>query len=305
MNCPTGHRVRLGRRTRHRRRRTLRRVAFSFLLFSAIALVAWRFLPEYLGPLLHSSRTSASAWQNGNPHDKLAFAAGQAHGKRRWVPKSRLYYPYSVIPGGAQDTAELRLAAAQDRTIARHFEFLDWNRAQVITLNKGRMAYLSYRIGDQVFWTKKRVWIPRGEKVISDGKIMARTRCGNRVEEMAMPAVSAQEPDPEKFEQPLLADGSSVRGPIPANFESSLRGPEGPTLIAEGPPPLSPLPGGILFPVGPPIGVCELKHLDSEDQKKCRPKPPPPAIPEPSTILLLASGVAGVLWRYRARLQKA
>ncbi len=305
MNDPSGRRVRLGRRSRHRKRRALRRIAFLSLVFSAAALFAWRFLPEYLVSLSRPSRASANGWQNGNAREKLALAAGQPRGKRRWVPKSRLYYPYSVVPGGVQDPADLRLAAAEDRVVARHFAQFNWDRAQLISLNKGHMAYLSYRIGDQVFWTKKRVWIPRGEKLISDGKIMARTRCGNRVEEMAQPAISTEEPDPAKFEQPLLADGSSVRGPIPVNFESSLRGEEGPSLIAEGPPPLAPLPGGILFPIGPPISACELKHLDEQDEKKCRPKPPPPAIPEPSTIALLTTGLAGVLWRYRGKLQKA
>jgi hypothetical protein len=268
-----------------------------------VALFAWRFLPEYLGPFHRSSRASTNSWQNGNAREKLALAAGQPRGKHRWVPKRRLYYPYSVVPGGVQDPDDLRLAAADDRVIARHYADFNWDRARVVRLSNPRMVFLSYRIGDQVFWTKKRVWLPRGEKLISDGKIMARTRCGNRVEEMAQPAISAEEPAAEKFEQPLLADGSSVHGPIPANFESALRGPEGPPLVAQGPPPLGPLPGGALFPIGPPIDICDLKH--DKDKKKCRPKPPPPAIPEPGTIILMTSGLAGVLWRYRGKSKKS
>ena len=42
----SGRRVRLGMRSRHRKRRMLRRIAATFLLFCAASLVAARFLPE-------------------------------------------------------------------------------------------------------------------------------------------------------------------------------------------------------------------------------------------------------------------
>jgi hypothetical protein len=303
----SARRVRLGMRSRHRKRRMLRRIAVSFLLFCAVSLFAARFLPEYLRPLFRSSRASNSEWQTGNAREKLAFLAGQSRPKRQSVPKNRVYYPYSVIPGGLQDPDDLRLAAAGDRAIGQHYADFQWERAHLVRLNEPRMMFLSYRIGDKIFWTKKRVWLPRGEKLISDGKILARTRCGNRVEEKAQPATSAEEPAAEKFDQPMLVAGSSIHGPIPANFESSLRGPEGPMLIAEGPPPLGPMPGGVLFPIGPPIDVCSLKDPQNENEKKkCRQTPPPPpAIPEPGTFVLLASGVAGVLCRYRGSRRKA
>jgi hypothetical protein len=298
--------VRLGRRSRHRRRRALRRFAIFFVAFGFLALVSWRFLPDHPLSISYSSPTPSTSWEKNNPHDALSVLAGQPRSKGHWVPRNRLSYRHSVIPGGVKDPDELRVAMA-DHAVARHFAGFNWNRARVITLQQPRMVFLSYRMGDRILWTKKRVPLQRGEKLISDGKISARTKCGNRVEEAAQPEVSDEEPAAEEFDQPILADGSAIHGPIPANFESSLRVPEGPALIAQGPPGLAPLPGGILFPIGPPIDVCGLREKDNDgdpDNKKCRPKPPPPAIPEPSTLILLSSGVACVLWRYRSRLQR-
>ena len=300
----SGRRVRLGMRSRHRKRRMLRRIAATFLLFCAASLIAARFLPEYLRPLFRSSQSSTNEWQKGNTREKLAVLAGQSRAKRQSASKNRLYYPHSVIPGGLVDPDDLRLAAAGDRVVGQHYSNFQWERAHLVTLNEPRMMFLSYRIGDRVFWTKKPMWLPRGERLISDGKMMARTRCGNRVEEKAQPATSAEEPAAEEFDQPMLAAGTAIHGPIPADFESALRGPEGPMLIAGGPAPLASIPGGVLFPIGPPIDVCSLRDPSEEQKKKCRQPPlPPPAVPEPGTFVLLASGVAGVLCRYRGRLR--
>jgi hypothetical protein len=307
VNDQSGRRVRLGRRSRHRRRRALRRLAIFVVSIGFLSLVIWRYLPTHLYFRSHQAQSAVSSWEKQNPHDNLALLAGQPRHKNHWVPRSRLFYPYSVIPGGVKDPDELRVAMA-DRAVARHFSGFNWERARLITLNQPRMLYLSYRLGDRIFWTKKRVSLGRGERLITDGKISARTRCGNRVEAAAQPDVSDEEPSEAELEDPFVADGSAIHMPVPANFESALRAPEGPALIAQGPPPLSPLPGGILFPIGPPVDVCGLKDKENDgdaDDKKCRPKPPPPAIPEPGTWILLSSGAMGIFWRYRNRLRKA
>lgn len=303
MNDPSRRRIRLGRRSRHRRRRLLRRIAFGAILFAGFVLTSLTYFPQTLSFLHRTSAQPVTAWEVGNPREGLALLAAQQAPKHHWVRKVRPVYPYSVIPGGVQDPDDLRLAAAEDRAVKDHFSLFRWERARIIQLHKAAMMHVSFRLGNQIFWTKKKIRIPAGEKLITDGKIMARTRCGNRVEEMAQPAITDQEPAAEKFEQPMMADGSAMHGPIPTNFESSLRGPEGPPLMAQGPPALSPLPGNVLFPIGPPVDVCGLKK--DEDKKKCRPKPPPPAIPEPSTLVLLTSGLTGVYLRYRRKAAKA
>ncbi len=44
-----------------------------------------------------------------------------------------------------------------------------------------KLVYVSYRIGNKVFWTKHKLALRKGEAMLSDGTNMARTRCGNRI----------------------------------------------------------------------------------------------------------------------------
>ena len=52
-----------------------------------------------------------------------------------------------------------------------------------VRLTLARTVYLSYRIGNHIYWTRRRITLHKGEKLITDGTITARTRCANRVEE--------------------------------------------------------------------------------------------------------------------------
>lgn len=94
---------------------------------------------------------------------------------------SRKVFPYSVIAGGAESAEELKAAAAMDPVVARHYADFDMGRARRVTLDTPRLVYVSYRIGNKVFWTKNKLTLPKGEAMLSDGRNMARTRCGNRV----------------------------------------------------------------------------------------------------------------------------
>ena len=92
----------------------------------------------------------------------------------------------------------------------------------MVRLVLARTAYVSYRIGNKVYWTRHRVTLKKGETLITDGKITARSRCGNRVEEVPQQATSSAEPPVAKFEEPVMpATGTAVAGP-PLPFESAL-----------------------------------------------------------------------------------
>jgi hypothetical protein len=230
-------------------------------------------------------------------------------------------YPYSVIPGGVRTPQDLHEMSQHDRVVARHFAGFDFQRAKVVELDQAKLVYLSYRIHDQVFWTRKQIRLRKGEKLITDGKITARTRCANRVSVLPQRAVSPEEPLAERFEEPMVGGGSAVQMAFPGNFDSALLtrpeppgfGPEGPSLGS----PFGPTGGGG-FPgfFSPPLpaGSCETaaqeaaeeKHEkplgivdDEKKEKLCAPGRPPAPVPEPGTILLVSSGITGIYLRYR------
>ena len=86
----------------------------------------------------------------------------------------RVIYPYSVIPGGVRNSAELRNAVAHDDTVAQHYADFNLRNARVMQLRETRAVFVSYRIGSRIFWTKNRLNLPAGETVVTDGEHMAR-----------------------------------------------------------------------------------------------------------------------------------
>ena len=71
-------------------------------------------------------------------------------------------YPYSVVPGGLRDAGALRTAVAGDRAVARHFSHFDFANARLERIGEHREVYVSYRIRDTIFWTRKKVLSARG-----------------------------------------------------------------------------------------------------------------------------------------------
>jgi hypothetical protein len=121
----------------------------------------------------------------------------------------RKIYPYSVIPGGAYSGEELALARRIDRVVADHYSDFETGAVAVRTLPQDRYFYVSYRKSDRVYWTANKRRVPKGEMLLSNGKHLARTRCGNRLSEAPQLPVAA--------------------GPQPT--ETALNGPEVPAGI--------------------------------------------------------------------------
>ena len=64
-----------------------------------------------------------------------------------------------------------------------------------MTLTDDRFEYVSYRVQNQIYWTKNKLRIPKGELLLSDGHNYARARCGNRLsDQQHKSAASAHEP---------------------------------------------------------------------------------------------------------------
>jgi hypothetical protein len=267
----------------------------------------------------------------------LAYNYGQAHGSSTvwnvstalkpaptdsdWLAPTpefaktdRVLYPYSVIPGGVENSAELRNAVSHDEVVARHYSDFDLREVRVTRLQEARAVFVSYRVGGQIFWTKNKLTLPAGETVVTDGEHMARTRCGNRISAVPIGPVLNPEPSPEAMEIPadgglLAASESSPELPlavppmtaivVPPQTPASIFVPITPPLFPIGGTPSSPgIPTG---PLPPPSG--------SPTPPSGPPYPPPPPVtppaistPEGSDLLMLAVGSACV-WLLRKKVR--
>jgi len=305
----SGRRVRRG----HTRRRRVRRLLLTLVFVVLVGLVARRTAPLWSSWFVKPQvDPQASFWRAGNPSQELAILAA-ASASVPFATTPRIVYPYSVVPGGVHSPEELFELSQHDPAIGRHYEGFDFRHARVIELDEPRLVYLSYRIGNNIFWTHKKVALRKGEKVITDGKMTARTRCANRVSDTAQKAISPEEPPAEKFEEPFLAGGSATEVPFPESATRSFSG-----LGAVGPPTLlsanrgyPPIWGVGLPPVAPPpVPGCPptTKGHEPVDEKPTKNKPcssgggtkPPPTVPEPGTLLLISSGLAAIYWRSRS-----
>ena len=314
MNASGDGRIVRRRRSWYRRRLRLQRTLIATGMLLLLAAVCWRSAARHFAlPTVHPSQILPdSFWARGDIRNKLSLMAARAGARPASSQSRRGTYPYSVIPGGVRDAADLREIAARDYVVARHFARFEYNHARLIRAREAREVYLSYRLRDRIFWTRKQVHLRPGELLITDGKITARTRCGNQVSENSQPEVSDEEPAEEVLDQPvaeieLIGPSLPIRA-VPAR--PSLPG-------AEPQPPSAPqlFAGGFHFPLVPfgvpiPSGICEtaaqeqweLGHGVVDDEKKekhCRPRHKHPVVPEPATVVLISSGLAAMYWRYR------
>jgi len=232
----------------------------------------------------------------------------------------RPIYPYSVISGGVRSGHELKAAAEQDPVVALHYAGFDYAHARLVQLLTERSVYLSYRIGKRVYWTRRRVKLHKGETLLTDGKMTARTRCANRVEEAPQQESSNMEPPAAKFDEPLMPAIGTGLATAPVPFRTSLE-------RASVAPPLSvydPIGGGSWTPFAPPSlpNVCGISGTKKPGAKGTAIASSATAhtgkgknknidvcgggstseVPEPSTWVLMITGMAGLLWRARHRL---
>ena len=266
---------------------------------------------QHLGAsVFHASRLTGPDPQASEANQNI-LALTQQESLRQI--ESRPVYAYSVVPGGVRDVSELKWVAEHDPVVAEHYAGFDYDHAQIEVLKATLTAYVSYRIGKKVYWMRRPVSLKKGESVITvHGKVRARARCGNRVEEVPQQATSTAEPPAAKFEEPTHpATGTAMAGP-PVPFQSALL--NRPELPGLGPaPPLSlydPFVNEMWVPISPPplpsvCGVGKNKNgsvITTTGKKgKGNPCGPGGEVPEPDTWLLVGTGLAAMLGMARYR----
>jgi hypothetical protein len=215
-------------------------------------------------------------------------------------------YPYSVIPGGAYSSDELHYANQTDAVVRAHYATFNLKLAHVVQLTDDRFQYASYRIKDQIYWTRKKLRIRKGEYLLTDGVAFARTRCGNRLSEAPQVPVSPKEPAVALLSMP----------PIRPEMLPALELAQAPPLgeVAETSPRLAPvlpnsseaipvteaalppnLPQPPIFPLVPPVTNRPPPSFSPPPPPNQAPPPILP-VPEPSTIGLFALMFCISLW---------
>jgi PEP-CTERM motif-containing protein len=284
------------RRSWYRRRLRIQRT-FIVLLVAVLAGACLQSASRLFSshPVRASQVLPDSFWRRANLHKDLAFAAALSVRPVRARAHIPSVYPYSVIPGGVSNTADLRHVATSDYVVRRHYANFDFAHARLERAREAREVYLSYRIRNTVFWTRKRVRLYPGELLLTDGNITARARCGNQISETPKPEVSDEEPDEDVLDRPVTEVASAPSMPIHpmlAPPDLPVGEPAAPTLFA----------GAFIFPYVPvnvpiPTGLCP--PGDQKVDGRCVPKRKKTVVPEPSTLLLIVPGLALVGWRCR------
>ncbi len=312
MSSGMGERRERRRRSWYRRRLRIQRSLLAVFVLGFVAAIAW----QNVGRLraYQFRRTSHTlpdtSWTQGNIHSKLNTLAVTTSKPERSPDPSAGVYPYSVIPGGVRDAEDLQRAVQHDRLVWQHYANFEFQHARLVRANEARAVYISYRLRNHIYWTRKKMRLHPGELLLTDGKITARTRCGNQVSEEPKPEVSEEEPAEDVLDRPVAQ--AYPAPPLP--LRSSLMPPALPGV--EPLAPRGPLSGGgFIFPyvpLGVPVtSVCETPAQEAAEQshgivdnenneKRCPPKRhKPPVVPEPSTILLISTGLSAVYWQFR------
>jgi hypothetical protein len=203
------------------------------------------------------------------------------------LPQRRIY-PYSVISGGVDSPQELRKAIANDPEVARLYADFDLSDARIERLTNDREVYVAYRYNNRIYWTKKRLLLRAGETVITDGKEIGRTRCGNRVSANPMQPIRQDEPPNAAANAPIaevasVGSNSSILPALPMeSLDIDPRG-NGLALLPQAAVPISPNPP-LFFPPFPG-GASSFPSVTP---------PPPVPTPEPGALSLLAMGIVAV-----------
>lgn len=310
-------RSRRRRTSRHRRNRMIRRslaiAAVAICVAGASALVL-----NYVSPsIFRAQRSAPPTFQQAELSRERVVQLNELLSQ---APSAdRPVYPYSVIPGGVEDAKELKWVAEHDPVVASHYMGFDYDHAHIVHLTLAQTVFMSYRIGNHIYWTRHRLKLQKGEKVLTDGAIVLRARCGNRVEKAPQQEASPNEPPPVKFDEPIGTGlGTAMQAP-PVPFQSALLN-HAPGIGAAGPLTLyDPIGGGNWVPISPPplpVGLCSphkngevdkgcCAGIEGESKKKGGPCGAVGVVPEPGTWILFASGLIFIGWQARRKFSLA
>jgi hypothetical protein len=144
----------------------------------------------------------------------------------------RSIFRHSVVPGGVYSDGELRAAMRDDPVVAAHYKAIGRVSLRAEVVPHDRMVYVSYRRGDDIYWTGKKVLLRAGETILTDGSTQIRARCGNCISETPVAPLADVEPDVDEFDALAPAEESD---PEDEDSPVAAGGGSAPGLVAAGP----------------------------------------------------------------------
>jgi hypothetical protein len=120
------------------------------------------------------------------------------------LKRERPLYPYSVIPRGVRNRGELAAKIAEDPLVADHYADFNISETKIFQTKEDSYMYVSYRLNNKIYWTAKKIKIPQGEPLITDGRCEIRARCGNRISASPLMPISGEEPILESLDMPEI-----------------------------------------------------------------------------------------------------
>lgn len=225
--------------------------------------------------------------------------------------EKRKVYPYSIVPGGARTIKEAQ-RAMNAPAVRDHYAAIDLKNLKQVTLTSDLVGYVSYRYGDRIFWTAKKLRLKAGETVFTDGQHIVRGRCLNCYSALPMMPTRHEEPSEKTLNTPMEVPMIALAFPnLPV------------TPVPPLPPPLAALTpvvpvtggggapghpgGGRFFPIIPIIPPIHHRHNPTNNTSgtpvipPVTPTPPVAVVPEPGYQWLLAGAVLALLFASRVR----
>jgi hypothetical protein len=237
----------------------------------------------------------------------------------------RKIYPYSIVPGGAEDLRQA-IRSMTDPAIKEHYANVDLSQLKQVNLTENLSGYVSYRWGDKIYWTAKKITLHAGETVFTDGKHIVRGRCLNRHSALPMQPTRPHEPTQAAFDAPLEIPEIVYSFPKIPFLAPALPEPPGeltpttPILPAAVASTVGKTGGGLWFPLIPIIPPIHHHHPTSPGSPSTpsspgtpsgpgTPVPPiiPPVavVPEPRYGWVLALGFLAIVLTNRLRRRQA
>jgi hypothetical protein len=213
----------------------------------------------------------------------------------------RKVYPYSIVPGGAATVDDAKVAMARP-DLRANYANIDFSKLRQEKLATNLSGYVSYRYGDKIYWTKKKLTLRAGEMVFTDGVHTVRGRCLNCYSAFPMLPIRPNEPSEKVLDVPVDVPVFAYKFPLLPVESPALPAPPGELtpvvpILPTGTPITGPG-GGIWYPIIPIIPPIHRHHPGSPTPPititggSPPPPPPPPVavVPEPNYAWLLVGG---------------
>ena len=215
------------------------------------------------------------------------------------VEETRKVYPYSIVPGGAANVDEAKLAMSR-ADVRANYANVDFAKLREVKLDTNLAGYVSYRYGEKIYWTAKKLTLRKGETVFTDGVHIVRGRCLNCYSAVPMLPIRPKEPTEKVLDTPVDIPLFAYKFPLlPEEAPTLPPAPEELTPVVPIVPSVPPPGGGHWFPIIPIIPPIHRHHQPPPVIPP--PIPPPVVVPEPRYFAILAAAFLAMALVNRSR----